>query len=118
MRAALMKQVLAHLPQAEVLALLPETPASLQDLSTLGQQQIAEYLVAKEQARSARLRHLAFQLTDDELSVVDQAVSQAVKGLKGAQGQNPNLRGRALTAICEAYLARKHLYAAYRGGVK
>ena len=42
LRAQLLKKVLENVPQSEVLALLPETPSSLEELSSLGQQVVAD----------------------------------------------------------------------------
>ena len=45
LRAELVREVLERLPLEEVLSVLPETSESLQALSSLGQEDMAEYLV-------------------------------------------------------------------------
>ena len=114
LRAQLVKKVLESIPQDEVLRILPETAESLKALASMGQEDMAVYLQRWQQAQSARLRHMQFQFTEDELSVVEQALKVSLRQVK-EKTDNPNLRGRALVAICEKYLKSKHLYAAYRG---
>jgi ParB family chromosome partitioning protein len=58
--AQVLREILESKSQDEVLALLPETAASLQDLTSIGEQSIAQALQHWEQTQKARLRHLAF----------------------------------------------------------
>ena len=51
---------------------------------------------------------LAFQLTDDQLSVVEGAMERLVPVAGGQQG-NPNRRGNALFLLCQRYLAQEPL---------
>lgn len=92
------------IPQDEVLALLPETASSLQALASLGQESIAERLMAWEEAQKARLHHLEFQLTEDQLEVVEEALRRVIPQAKDLKGDNPNLRGTALYLLCKAFL--------------
>ena len=59
LKAELVRHVLESLPEQEVLDLLPETSETLQALATLGKADLAEHLQAWEQARAARLEHIA-----------------------------------------------------------
>ena len=103
LRGELLRQLLEALPQEEVQAILPDSARSLEALTSLGQEDMAAHLRAWEQAQGARLRHLTFQLQEEELAVVQQALGQAV-GLLTEPGENPNRRGQALAGICRSYL--------------
>jgi ParB family chromosome partitioning protein len=107
LQAELIREVLQSLPQDEVLQLLPETAQSLQALSSLGQEAMADYLKNWQQAQSARLKHLQFQLTPIQLEVVEEALTQALPQAKTEQGDSPNARGTALYLLCKTYLEHK-----------
>ena len=118
-RAELLREVLRHLPSEVVLGVLPETRESLEAISRLGQEDVAEHLAAWEEARRARLHHQTFELTGEELEVVRQALDRALASLGGEPSPNPNRKGRALVSICRAYLGgtgRKSYRQAYRRG--
>lgn len=104
LRAELVRNVLANLPQEEVLALLPETAESLNSLAALGQEDMAGYLDSWQQAQQARLKHMQFQLTPMQLEVVDEALARVIPEAKSAGGDSPNLRGTALYLICKRLL--------------
>ena len=76
LRAQVLRDLLESLPQQEILHLLPETSASLAALINLGEQSIAQALQQWERLQKARLRHLAFQLTDAQLAVVEEATER------------------------------------------
>lgn len=104
LKAELLQEILSSLDQEEVLNVLPETPESLSVLSGLGQEDIARHLQVWQQAQKARLRHLTFQLTTDQSTVVQRALGLAKK-ISSFQGdENPNDRGNALYQLCESYL--------------
>ncbi|MBI4337351.1 MAG: ParB N-terminal domain-containing protein [Chloroflexi bacterium] len=105
LRAELVRTVLEHLPQAEVLALLPESAEGLRDLASLGQETIAAHLQAWQEAQAARLRHFQVQLTSGQLEVVEEALEQALAGATRTE-ENPNRRGNALYELCLGYLGR------------
>jgi ParB family transcriptional regulator, chromosome partitioning protein len=96
LRADLLREVLKALPQEDVLSLLPETAASLQALASLGQQDMARHLQNWQQAQSARLRHLTFQSTPDQLKVIEEALTQVIPRAREINTGNPNPRGNAL----------------------
>ena len=104
LKAELVKEVLKTLPQSEVLSILPESTDSLQALTSLGQEDMANHLQAWQQAQSARLRHLTFQLTTEQLEDVEEALERALAGSSG-DGGGPNRRERALADICRTYLS-------------
>ena len=106
LRAELLREVLAGIPQQQVLALLPETPQSLAAASALGRQTLDQYLQTWEETRDARLHHYTFQLTSDQIEVIEQALADLLPQAKAAQGDNPNARGTALFLLCEDYLKR------------
>jgi ParB family chromosome partitioning protein len=104
LRAELIQEVLQSLPQAEVLSLLPETAQSLQAMAALGQEVMADYLRNWQQAQSARLKHLTFQFSQDQLEVVEEALAQVMPQVKDSNGNSPNAKGTALCLLCQAYL--------------
>ncbi len=106
LRAEVLRDVLESLPQEDVMALLPETAASLQALTSVGKQSIAQALQQWEQAQKARLHHLAFQLTDAQLEVVEEALQRLMPTV-AIQPESPNKRGGALYLLCRDYLEGK-----------
>ena len=106
LRAETLRTVLESVPQTEILALLPETAESLEQLVTIGEEDLSEHLRAWNRAQSARLRHLTFQLTADQLATVNRALERAMAdALAAGDGvHNPNQRGNALYHLCLAYL--------------
>ena len=105
LRAEVLRDVLESMPQEEVMALLPETAASLQALTSIGKQSIAQALQQWEQAQKARLHHLAFQLTDAQLEVVEEALQRLIP-MTAIQPESPNRRGGALCLLCRDYLEK------------
>ena len=104
LKAELVREILESLPEEEVLSLLPETTESLQALSSLGQESMADYLQNWQLAQGARLKHLQFQLTPAQLEVVEETLSELLPQAKEAQGESPNTRGTALYLLCLRYL--------------
>ena len=104
LKAELVRTILADLPEAEVLKILPETADSLHELENLGQQDIAEQIRAWQQSQAARLRNLQFRLTKPQLEVIEEALSQIMPTAKRNMGDSPNARGTALYELCRAYL--------------
>ncbi len=104
LKAELVREILESLPKEEVLSLLPETTESLQALSSLGQESMADYLQNWQRAQGARLKHLQFQLTPAQLEVVEETLSELLPQAKEAQGESPNTRGTALYLLCLRYL--------------
>jgi ParB family transcriptional regulator, chromosome partitioning protein len=107
LQAELIREVLQSLPQEEVLSLLPEMAQSLQALSSLGQETMADYLKSWQNAQSARLKHLQFQLTPAQLEVVEEALTQVLPQAKAELGDSTNARGTALYILCQAYLEQQ-----------
>jgi len=107
LRAELLRRVLETMPQEEVLAILPENARGLRALASLGQTNLSEHLETWEKARSARLRHLIFQLTDEQVRVVKEALARVMPQAKREHGASPNVRGTALHLICKAYLQQE-----------
>ena len=103
LKAELLKEVLKTLSQSEVLSILPESAESLKALTALGEIDIAEHLRVWQQAQSARLCHLTFQLSGTQLEDVEQALARALQGYVAKEG-SPNRRGTALTCICRMYM--------------
>ncbi len=106
LRAEVLRDVLESMPQEDVMAVLPETAASLQALTSIGKQSIAQALQQWEQAQKARLHHMAFQLTDAQLEVVEEALQRLMPTV-AIQPESPNKRGGALYLLCRDYLEGK-----------
>jgi ParB family chromosome partitioning protein len=98
LRAELLRNVLANLPEDEVTSLLPETAISLKSLSALRQQDLNAYL--------KKLKQLQFQLSLDQLDVVEKALQRYLPIVKRFHDKNPNIRGTALYLLCKAYLEK------------
>jgi ParB family chromosome partitioning protein len=104
LRAQLMREVLETRSQEEVISLLPETAESLNALASLGQEEMANHLLAWQEAQNARLKHLQFQLTPFQLEVVEEALARLIPEAKVARGDSPNTRGTALYLLCKKLL--------------
>jgi ParB family transcriptional regulator, chromosome partitioning protein len=104
LRAELLKELLEHIPEAEVLKLLPDTAQGLNAFASLGQQDMASYLQNWRQVQGARLKHLTFQSTPAQLEVIEEAPARVMPQARDSQGENPNRRGRALFLLCKSYL--------------
>lgn len=106
LRAETLRNVLETIPQAEVLAVLPETAGSLDALGSLEKETIAAHLHNWENARKARLKHRQFQLTQEQATVVDEAVERLLPRAVSVRGDSPNLKGTALYLLCQYYIER------------
>ncbi len=103
LRAELMRSVLTSLSEEDVLAILPESTDSLQELCSIGQGDMAIGLTAWNKAQSARLQHMTFQLTKSQRKVVEQALGRVPENSFTDTG-NPNKRGLALFELCKTFL--------------
>ena len=103
LKAELVREMLKSLPQTEILDLLPESASSLRALESLGTADMSEQLRAWQQARSARLRHMTFQLTNDQQQLVKEALDKALNAAP-EHVANPNKNGNALYWLCEYFL--------------
>ena len=104
-KAALVRDLVAALPEAEILRLLPETPEALHGWAHLGDQSaesLAQALGAWNHAKAARLERLSFPLTADQKSVLEAALAQMLPGLPPTEA--PNRRAIALVTICQQWL--------------
>jgi ParB family chromosome partitioning protein len=104
LKASLLKDILKHLPEEAVMAVLPETSSSLKGLASLGSDTVARYLTTWENTRHARLKHLQFQLTAEQLETVEKALAKVMSRARRIQGDSPNLRGTALYVLCRKLL--------------
>lgn len=104
-KAALVRDLVAALPEAEILRLLPETPEAIRSWAHLGEQSaesLARALGAWNQAKAARLERLSFPLTADQKSVLETALAQMLPVLPATDA--PNRRAIALVTICQQWL--------------
>lgn len=104
LRGEILRRILESTPESEVAELLPDSIERLRDLTQIGQEDLAEYLRRRLQTDQARLEHLVFQFTRDQLSIVRAALRRAGRDVPGNNDANPNRRGNALVAICQKYL--------------
>ena len=105
-KAALLRAVLREVPAEVVLSLLPESAASLADLSLLTETDIAAQIEEWQRTQQARVRHVTFPLTDLQRQLVEQALASAAAA-STADEANSNSRGNALVTVCAAYLERR-----------
>ena len=106
LKAEMVREVLESIPQSEVLSLLPESAASLEALSSLRETSLAEHLEAWQRAQAARLHHMIFQLSADQVRVVEEALDGIAAKAVDNEGAPPNRRGNALFLLCRSYLER------------
>ena len=105
LKAELIREVLQSIDQEDVLSLLPESAASLAALSSMGEANMAEHLQAWDKAQAARLSHMTFQLSRDQVEVVDEAMEIVMAGVPDdVERSNPNRRGNALYELCRIYM--------------
>jgi ParB family transcriptional regulator, chromosome partitioning protein len=102
MKAELLQQVLKEFPQSEVLKLLPETTQSLNAFASLGQQDLAGYLQNYQQAQTARLKHLTFQFTPNQLEVIEEALARVMPQIEKTPGTTPILEAMPCTSCARA----------------
>ncbi len=105
-KAALVRDLVAALPEAEILRLLPETPEALRGWAQLGQQSadsLAQALSAWDQAKAARLERVSFPFTPQQKDIVEAAIAQALPTIRHTEA--PNRRALALVDICRQWLA-------------
>ena len=104
LKAEMVREVLETIPQSEVLSLLPESAASLGALASLAEVTLAAHLQAWQQAQAARLHHIIFQLTADQVTVVEEALEEVIAGTGHEDEAVQNRRGKALFRLCRSYL--------------
>lgn len=111
-KAALIRDLLAAMPEADVLAILPDTADALRGLAALGQQtaaslgeQLTDWARVQEAKVAAALHVTSFSLSDPEKEVVERAVDLAMPRFANAEA--PNKRGLALASICDEWAAGK-----------
>ena len=104
LRAESVRDVLKESAQEEVLSLLPESAESLAALSSLGQQDMAEYLKAFEGCQTARLKHFNAQLTSNQQEGAEDVLSRFGRQSYERLYDNPNIRGTSIYLLCLDYL--------------
>ena len=106
LRADLLRKVLEAVPEPDIVTILPESAGSLRALVSIGQETIAAYLENWQQAQTARLKHLQFQLTLKQLEIVEEAIARLLPQASQVRGENPNIRGTALYLLCKSFVER------------
>ncbi len=106
-RAELLNEVLAAIPESEVLALLPGAASSLQGLGSLSQEDLAEQLQSWQLAQSSKLRTFPARLTPEQHRVVEAAINKFLPQASREEHGSPNLRGTALYLICKEVMNRE-----------
>jgi len=106
LKADLVRNMLETIPEQEILKVLPESAESLRDLASLGETDLARHLVAWNKAEAAKLKHMTFQLTNDQQVTVKDALDWALT-VASIETENPNRNGNALYLLSKSYLERK-----------
>lgn len=103
-RADIIRDLLEAMPEQDILAILPDSAENLRALASIGETTIADQLWSRQRAQSARLHHLRFELTQDQMAIVEEAMERAQAGPGGRQGVNRKVQ--ALMEICESYISK------------
>jgi ParB family chromosome partitioning protein len=106
-KGILLKKILNTVPENQILSLLPETVRSLRALSSLDQEELAEYLKVWEKSRTARLKHMQIQLSNEQLKTIEEALEHVMVKAKRVRGSNPNIKGTAIYLLAQFYLERR-----------
>lgn len=104
-KAAVVRDLLAALPETEVTAILPDTPEALRGLASLGQQtadSLAEALSSWETAKTIRLERISFPFSPAQREVVEEAIARALPHVN--ESDEPNRRAMALVEVCRDWL--------------
>ena len=110
LRGEILRRILESTPESEVAQLIPGPMERLKELTRIGQEDLAAYLHSRLQSREARLEHLVFQLTREQLAIVRSALRRAGGASQRAKERNPNRRGNALATICDKYLEEENTH--------
>ncbi|MBM2824771.1 MAG: ParB-like nuclease protein [Dehalococcoidales bacterium] len=104
LRAELLRKALETVTEQQVLAIIPETAGTLQAIASMGQQDMTAYLQNWQQAKTTKLRHMMFQLTQGQLEVVEETLARIMPQASQLRHVNPNLRGNTLYLLCKRHL--------------
>jgi len=111
LRVAQFQKILESFTPDEVIEILPETAKSIDELLSVGSEDLGANLRDWNLRQSARLHHRTYQLADEQAAAVDRAIEQAISKLNEINAErdvvkttNPNASGNALHHICETYL--------------
>jgi ParB family transcriptional regulator, chromosome partitioning protein len=107
LKGVLLEDILSAISENDVLSLLPETAQSLQALSSMGKEDLAQHLQAWQEAQAARLNHVQLQFTRPQLDIVQEALSRIMPHARADSFNNPNLRSNAFFLICKFYIERR-----------
>ena len=106
-KSKVLQVILAAIPADKVTSLLPESLESLQALSSLGQENLAQHLQAWQKAQEVKLKHMILQFTGQQLSMVEEAIKLILPQIKPQECNNPNTRSNAIYLLCKDYLVRR-----------
>ena len=106
-KGEVLRTILATIPADDVIALLPESMESLQALSSLGQEDLAQHLQAWQKAQEVKLKHMILQFSGQQLEVVEEAIRLILPQVKPKDCNNPNVRSNAIFLLCKDYLDRR-----------
>jgi ParB family chromosome partitioning protein len=103
-KAALVKDLLARLPEDEVSAILPDSLEALRSLAHLGDQlgSLASGLGNWQGREGARLERVSFPFTPDQREVVEEAIARALPQVQATE--EPNRRALALVEVCRGWM--------------
>jgi ParB family transcriptional regulator, chromosome partitioning protein len=106
-KSKVLQVILASIPADKVVSLLPESMESLQALSSLGQEDLAQHLQAWQRAQAVKLKHMILQFSGQHLAVVEEAIRQVITQVDNKDSNNPNVRSNAIYLLCKEYLDRR-----------
>lgn len=103
-KAAMVRDLLARLPESEVAAILPDSLEALRSLAHLGDQpgSLAAGLGNWQGREGARLERISFPFTPDQREVVEEAITRALPRVQATE--DPNRRALALVEVCREWL--------------
>jgi ParB family transcriptional regulator, chromosome partitioning protein len=106
-KGEVLRTILSTIPADKVTSLLPESMGSLQALSSLGQEDLAQHLQAWQKAQEVKLKHMMLQFSGQQLVVVEEAIGKIMPQVKPKDWNNPNTRSNAIFLLCKDYLDRR-----------
>ena len=110
-KAALVRDLLAALPENEVATILPDGVEALRGLAALGQgggdlgEQLAQWAATEAAKAQAKLHVTSFPFSDAQKAIVEDAIGKALAIPAVTRYEGPNRRAAALAHIAQEWAA-------------
>lgn len=110
-KASLVRDLLATMPEAQVLAILPDTAQALRGLAALGQpgaglaENLSAWATAEAARAKAKLHVISFPFSDEQKAAIEDAIATALALPAVARYDGPNRRAAALVHIAQEWSA-------------